>query len=59
MFFHGKSTEYISEARDAYFIEHPNAKVEYYEIYSEVLTAGNGKKKRKREDNMGGGNTGM
>ena len=43
------------EARDAYFVEHPNAKVEYYEMYPEVVTVGNGKKKKKREDNMGEG----
>ena len=57
--FHGKSTEYIREVRDAYFVDHPNAKVEYYEMYAEVVTVGNGKKKKKREENMGGRNTDM
>ena len=28
--FHGKSTEYIREVRDAYFVKHHNTKVEYY-----------------------------
>ena len=60
--FHGKSTEYIMEVRDAYFIEHPDAKVEYNEMYLEVVIADNGKKKKKkkkRDENMGGEDTGM
>ena len=57
--FNGKSAEYIRKVRDAYFIDHPNAKVEYDKMYPEVVTVGNGKKKKKIEENMGGGNTGM
>ena len=57
--FNGKSTEYIRKVRDKYSIDHPNAKVEYDKMYPEVVTVGNGKKKKKIEENMGGGNTGM
>ena len=57
--FYGKSTEYIREARDAYFVEHPDAKVEYDKMYPEVVTAGNGKVKEKRDENIGGGDTVM
>ena len=51
------------ETRDVYLIEHPDAKVEYDEMYPEVVTAGSGKKKKKkkkkRDENMAGGDTGM
>ena len=40
-------------------LDHPNAKVEYDKMYPELVTAGNGKKKKKIEENMGGGNKGM
>ena len=32
--FHGKSTEYIMKTRKVYFVEHPYAKVKYYEMYA-------------------------
>ena len=63
--FHGKSIEYIREIRDAYFVENPDAKVEYNEMYPEVVTTDNGKKKKKkkkkkkRNENVGGEDTGM
>ena len=57
--FNGKSEEFIRKARDDYFIDHPDAKVEYDKMYPEVVTVGNGKKKKQIEENMGGGNTCM
>ena len=57
--FYVKSPEYIRKAREKYFNDHPNAKVEYDKMYPEVVTVGNGKKKKKIEESMGGGNTGM
>ena len=57
--FNDKSAEFIRKVRDDYFIDNPDAKVEYDKMYPEVVTVGNGKKKKKIEESMGGGNTGM
>ena len=54
MYVYVKSIEY-REAREAYFVEYPDAKVEYDEMYQEVVTTGNGKKKKKRDENVGEG----
>jgi len=60
--FNGKSAEYIRKVRDEYFDKNPHAKVEYDNMYPDVVTVCNGKKKkmkRRIEENMGGGNIGM
>ena len=44
--------------RDAYFVEHPEAKVEYDAMYPEVITTGTGNKK-KRDEHVPGEDSGM
>ena len=57
--FYGKLKDGVRKVMDAYFLEYPETKVVYNDMYPEVVAIGTGKKKKKRDKNMSEDNAGM